>query len=66
MCRIFWTNVCAGLTLEEEDALKNAQRLERNSLQSMEKEDLAVIESRELEERRQNIQQWVSQGFLWA
>ncbi len=52
-------NTNAGLTVEEEEALKNAQVVEQSKVEETAKEDMAMIESRELEERRANIQQWV-------
>jgi len=48
-----------GLTMEEESALKNAQTLEQKTVDHKEKDDLAHIESLELEERRKNIQLWM-------
>ncbi|CAL8072219.1 unnamed protein product [Orchesella dallaii] len=48
-----------GLTFEEEEAIKNAQNFEKSQVEDAEKEDMAMIESRELEERRANIQQWM-------
>ncbi len=53
-------SIYIGLTLEQEDALKNAQQLEAGQLDGMG----AEMESKELEDRRQNIQQWVGIQFV--
>jgi adenylate kinase len=48
-----------GITKEEEEALRNAQQFEQAVFDHKEKEELALLETRELEERRKNIQQWM-------
>jgi len=48
-----------GITREEEEALRNAQQLEQTMYDLKEREELALLETRELEERRKNIQDWM-------
>ena len=53
----------SGLTPEEEAAIRNAQRCERDELNKRKLEDADLIAARLLEARRKNVEQWVKRLY---